>query len=99
MPFGPVNGPQMFITFIHDMDSTWKNVAKFKGVSIGNDTNTRITVDNILSWASALKTALLYMGCQMRVCLPQNLSLSLKRTHIFPIRMKFIGIGVSKLRR
>ena len=96
MPFGPVNGPQMFITFIHDMDSTWKIVAESKGVKIGDDTNTRIIVDDILSWASMLKTALLYMECQLRVCLSQNLSLSLKKTHIFPVRMEFIGIDVSE---
>jgi hypothetical protein len=27
MPFGPVNGPATFIAFIHDMDSTWKDLA------------------------------------------------------------------------
>ena len=27
MPFGPVNGPSMFIMFIHDMDITWKALA------------------------------------------------------------------------
>ena len=30
MPFGPVNGPVIFIVFIvftHDMDATWKNLA------------------------------------------------------------------------
>ena len=27
MPFGPVNGPVIFIVFIHDMDATWKYLA------------------------------------------------------------------------
>ena len=54
MPFGPVNGPQIFITFIHDMDSTWKNLAETRKIAIGDDTNTMIIVDDILSWAAGL---------------------------------------------
>ncbi len=27
MPFGPTNGPAMFINFIHDIDSIWKKLA------------------------------------------------------------------------
>ena len=67
IPLGPVNGSQMFTTFIHGIDPTWTVLAKSKGVSIGVNTNARITVDKILSWASKLKTALLYMECQLRV--------------------------------
>lgn len=41
MPFGPVNGPQTFIDFMHDMDSTWKQLAISRGVPIGDDCITR----------------------------------------------------------
>ncbi len=34
MPFGPVNGPSTFISFIHDMDGTWKDVARSLGLTI-----------------------------------------------------------------
>jgi len=27
MPFGPVNGPSIVINFMHDMDSTWKQLS------------------------------------------------------------------------
>ena len=67
VPFGPVIGLQIFLTFIHGMNSTWKVSIKSKEVSIGDDTNTRIIVDNFLSWASELETALLYMKCQWHV--------------------------------
>ncbi len=30
MPFGPTNGPETFINFIHDIDSVWKDDAKSK---------------------------------------------------------------------
>ena len=36
------------------------------------------------------------MECQLRVCLSQNLSLTLKKSHIFPKRMEFFGIDVSQ---
>ena len=66
VPFGPVIVPQMFLTFIHGMNSTWKVLVKSKGVSIGDDTNKRVD-DDILSWAGGLETALLYMECQWHI--------------------------------
>ena len=95
MPFGPVNGPAVFIMFIHDLDCTWKALAKELGVSIDDDTNSNIIVDDILSWAKEVRMALLYMECQLRVCLSQNLSLSLKKTFIFPKRFEFVGTDVT----
>jgi hypothetical protein len=94
MPFGPVNGPATFIAFIHDVDSTWKDLARSLGVTIDEDTNTNIIVDDILSWAKSLHIALIYMECQLRVCQSQNLSLSLRKSHIFPKRFEFVGIDV-----
>ena len=96
VPFGPVNGPQMFNTFIHPMDSTWEDLAQSVGLTIYDNTNTRIITNNILSWDRILSTSLLYMECQLRVFLSQNLLLSLKKTHIFLTRMEFVGIDVNQ---
>ena len=38
--------------------------------------------------------ALLYMECQLRICQSQNLSLSLKKLHIFVKRFEFVGVNV-----
>jgi hypothetical protein len=95
MPFGPVNGPSTFISFIHDMDGTWKDVACSLGLTINEDMNTTIIVDNIVSWARQADQALAYMECQLRVCQSQNLSLSLAKSHIFPKRFEFVGVDVS----
>ena len=94
MPFEPVNGPSIFIMFMHDMDSKWKRIAQNCNIPIDKDTNTKLIVDDILSWASNMEVALQYMECQLRVCHSQNLSLSLKTTHIFPNRFEFVGIDV-----
>jgi hypothetical protein len=84
MPFGPVNRPSTFISFIHDMDGTWKDVARSLGLTINEDINTMIIVDDIVSWARQADQALAFMECQLRVCQSQNLSLSLAKSHIFP---------------
>ena len=68
MPFGPTNSPVTFINFIHDVDSQWKALAQKSSVVIDDNTNTKIIVDNIFSWAKSLEAALLYIECQLRVC-------------------------------
>jgi hypothetical protein len=94
MPFGPVNGPPTFIAFIHDVDSTWKELARNNGIVIDDDTNTTIIFDDIFSYAKTMVMALLYMECQLRVAQSQNLSLSLKKSFIFPKRVEFVGVDV-----
>ncbi len=84
MPFGPINGPSTFIAFIHNVDSTWKDLAHLCGLSIDKDKNINISVDDILSWARTLLSALLYMECQIHVARSQNLSLSLQKLQLFP---------------
>ena len=69
-------------------------MARSLGITIDDDTNTKMIVDDILSWAKFLPIALKYMECQLRVCQSQNLSLLLEKTHIFPKRFEFVGINV-----
>ncbi len=83
MPFGSTNGPAIFINFIHDIDSQWKATAQKSGMVIDNDTNTKIIVNNIFSWAKLLAAALLYIECQLCVCQSYRLSLSLRKSYIF----------------
>jgi hypothetical protein len=63
MPFVPTNGLAMFINFIHDIDSVWKELAQERGVPIDDYTETKIIVDDIVSWAKVLDFALIYMEC------------------------------------
>ncbi len=67
MPFGPISGPPTFTAFIHDLDSTWKDLARQHGIVIDKDTNTNIIVDHIFSYAKTLTLALTYMECQLKV--------------------------------
>ena len=91
MPFGPVNGPVIFIVFIHDMDATWKDLASSRGIIFDARTGTRIVVDDIFSWAPTFDAFIKYLTCQLKVCLSQNLSLSLKKYLFCPERMEFVG--------
>jgi hypothetical protein len=94
MPFGPTNGPATFINFIHDIDSVWKELAQERSVPIDNDTNTKIIVDDIISWAKVLDFALIYMECQLKICQAYRLSLNLCKSHIFLSHFKFVGIDI-----
>jgi hypothetical protein len=94
MPFGPTNVPATFINFIHDFDSQFKALIKALGMVINDDTNTKIIISNIFSWATTLGMALLYMECQMQVCQSNQLSPSLRKSHIFPKHFKFVGFDV-----
>jgi hypothetical protein len=94
MPFGPTNKLATFINFIHDVHSQWKAFAQQSGLVIDDDTNTKIIVDDILSWSDLLEKALLYMECQLRVCQAYQLSLSLCKSCIFSKQFEFVGIDV-----
>ena len=94
MPLGPTSGPTTFINFIFDVDSQWKALAKSLGVVINDDSNTKIIINDTFSWATALGMALLYMECHLWVCQSYHLSLSLRKSHIFPNCFELVGIDV-----
>ncbi len=95
MPFGPTNGPVMFITMIHDVDSVWKKETKSKGIHVDSGVDTTIIINDILNWATSFTTALEYIRCQLRICKAYRLTLSLKKSHIFPKHLKFVRTDVS----
>jgi hypothetical protein len=94
MPFGPTNGPATFINFIYDINSVWQKLAKVKGVQINDNTNMKIIIDDIVSYAKQVQTALIYMELQLIVCQAYCLSLNLCKSFIFPLRFEFVGINV-----
>ena len=63
MTFGPINGPMVFIVFIHDMESTWKGVATTRGIVIDAKTGMRLIVDEIYSWARSFEDFIEYLKC------------------------------------
>ena len=94
MPFGPVNGPATFISFIHDISSVWKRLAVERGLPVDDDNNSTNIVDDIFGWGSTVDNALRFIECQLIVAKAIRLSLSLKKSHIFPKRVEFVGIDV-----
>jgi hypothetical protein len=77
LPFGPTNGPMTFINFIYNVNNQWKLLASLCGIVIGNETNTRIIIDDILSHGADVDTSLDYAECQLLICRAYPLSLSL----------------------
>ena len=49
IPFGPVNGPVIFVVFIHDLDSIWKDLAHNGGIIFDAKTCTTIIVYDVFS--------------------------------------------------
>jgi hypothetical protein len=94
MPFGPTNGPATFVNFIYDVVSQWKSLGRTHAIDIGDDINTRIIINDIVSQGKDLSTSLLYMECQLQVCMANSLSLSLKKSFIFPKNFEFVGNNV-----
>jgi hypothetical protein len=94
MPFRPTNGPATFINFIHDVNSIWNELVQERGVPIDDNTNTKIIINDIVSWAKVLNFALIYMECQLKICQAYRLSLNLRKSHIFPTCFEFVGIDV-----
>jgi hypothetical protein len=99
MLLGPVNGPAMFIAFIHDVDNAWKDLACLHRVVINKDTNTNIIVDDFVSWAKTYAYTMMYKECQLKICQLQNLSLRLKKLHIFPKQFKFVRIDICQAKK
>ena len=63
-------------------------------MKIDDDTNTKIIVDDIVSWAKQIQFALVYMECQLIICQAYCLSLNLCKSFIFPLCFEFVGINV-----
>ena len=70
MPFGPTNGPATFINMIYDVDRQWKALATSVGITVGDTTNMRIIIDDIVSHGPTIDISLLYMECQLQTCRP-----------------------------
>ncbi len=64
MPFRPTNSPATFISMIYDLDTQWKTLATSVGITVGDETDTRIIVDDIVNHGPTIDTSLLYMECQ-----------------------------------
>ncbi len=83
MPFRPTNGPVMFITFIHDIDSQLKALAQQSGLIIDDKTSTKIIVDDIfqlvwIAWKGIVihgMSALRLLGLPTLIELVQELHL------------------------
>ena len=70
-------------------------MATNNGVTIDDDTNTKIIVDDCFNWAISEDQAILYMKAQFNVAALCRFSFSLPKSLFFPDRVEFIGIDIS----
>ena len=96
MPFGLVNGPEIFIRLIHDINQDWQTLALTRGVLFYEDTNTRIIVDDLFNHALDDEIVFTYMEAQLEVSALRRLSLSLPKSRFFVERVEFVGVDISE---
>ncbi len=92
MPFGPTNRLATFINFLHDVNSKWKVPAQQSGIIINNNSNTKIIVDDIFSWAKLLEESLMYMECQLVSARPTNFHWACSRVTSSLSVFKLLGL-------
>ena len=79
MPFGPVNGPTIFINMMLDINQEWQTLAKSKGAKIDEDTNTKLIVDDTFNHGKGVENSFIYMESQLYVATRRRLSISLPK--------------------
>ena len=94
MPSGPVNGPVMFIRMMCNINGKWQVMAIDNGVTIDNDTNTKISVDNSFNYAISEDQVILYMEAQFTTAALCRLSFSLPKSLSFPNLVEFVSISI-----
>ena len=94
MPFGPVNGPEIFIRMIFDINQEWQTLAAGRGVVFNEDTNTRIIVDDLFNHSKNEDTTFTYMSAQLEIAARRRLSFSLPKSYFFMKRVKFVGVDI-----
>ena len=94
IPFGVVNGPEIFMLTAHDMNQDWQERAITKGVTIDQETNTRLIVDDIFNHAKDIDLALFYIEAQWEVSALWRLSLSLPKSSFFVERVDLVDVDI-----
>ena len=94
MPFGPVNGPVIFIRMMFNINGEWQVMAIDNSVTIDDNTNTKILVDNCFNWAISEDKGVLYMKAQFTVASLLRLSFSLPESLFFPDCVEIFGINI-----
>ena len=95
IPFGAVNGPEIFDLTAHDMNQDWQERVITKDVTIDRDTNTRLIVDSIFNHSKDIDLALIYVEAQLDVSALWHHSLSLPKSSFFVERVEFVGVDIS----
>ena len=93
LPLSPLNGPVISIHMMFNINGDRQLMAIDNSVSINDNTNTTITVEDYFNWTISKDQEILYMETQFTVAARRHLSFSLPKSLFFPSRVKFVGIN------
>ena len=77
-----------------DLNSEWQLLAAESGITIGDDNNTKIIVDDLFNFSLSDVMAFIYMESIFDVAARRRLSFSLPKSPFFPTRIAFVGVDV-----
>ena len=73
-----------------DLNSEWQSLAAERGVTIGDDNNTKIIVDDLFSFCLSEAIVFIYMEAIFDVAARRRLYFSLPKSSFFPTRITFV---------
>ena len=94
MPFGPVNGLEIFISMMFDINTEWQDLAVKNSATINEDTNSKLIVDDVFSHAINEDSAFKYIESQFIIAGILRLSFSLPKCRFFVERLDFVGTDI-----
>ena len=95
MPFGPVNGPVIFVIMIYDLKDHWDSLASQWGVILDNFTNSIIIIDDTFIFSNDENTIFLYLESILEISKRYNLSWKLEKCEFFSERFEFVGTDIA----
>ena len=77
MPFGPANGPAIFIAMMFNLCAKWQQFSCSCGVIINNDNDNKIIKDDLFHHTLTEDISFIYMECIFEIAARRQLFLSL----------------------
>ena len=95
MPFGPLNAPPVYITFMLQLRSIWTRRAREHPSLRSAFYGSNQIVDDTLIWSNSISAIFTFLEIVLQVCTEFRVSLKLKKCTFFDPRLEFVGIDLS----
>ena len=95
MPFGPLNAPPVYITFMLQLRSMCTRRAREHPSLQSAFFGSNQIVDNTLLWSNSIPAIFTFLEIVLQTCMEFRVSLKLKKCTFFDPRLGFVGVDLS----